>query len=538
MRSLGTARSALTDAAAASRFLLGLPAFARYRLDPAQSRSILVQRLERRAGDFLDLMKRAVFGRPGSPYRALLRHAGCELGDLERLVRDDGLEGALRALLHQGVYLTVDEIKGRRPVVRGHLTLSVGPEDCWNPLVTAHLLRYRSGSSDGRVLHAPVPIDFAHLRDRAVNIFLSLEARGGHGWDHAYWHVPGSMAMVDVLETLVFGRTAARWFSQLDPLDIRLHPRYRWSARAMLWECALLGLRLPPLQHASFDDPAPVLDWIVETRRAGRVPHLKAFASSAVRLSQAALAAGLDLEGVQITASGEPVTRTRLEAIHRSGARAVQRAGAVELGPIGYGCLEPETAGDLHHYRDLHVLVQPGRDGCPAGLRPQTLLFSTLRTSSRLVLLNVSIGDEAVVVHDECGCPLAALGWRTRLRGLCSHEKLTTGGMGFLDVDVLPILEDVLPRRFGGGPADFQLVESEGEQGEPRLRLLVHPSVGPLDAQAVVDAFFEALGPGCGVERIMALQWRESQFLAVERRAPLMTAVGKVQHLHRERGRT
>jgi hypothetical protein len=227
MRSLGTARSALTDAAAASRFLLGLPAFARYRLDPAQSRSILVQRLERRAGDFLDLMKRAVFGRPGSPYRALLRHAGCELGDLERLVRDDGLEGALRALLHQGVYLTVDEIKGRRPVVRGHLTLSVGPEDCWNPLVTAHLLRYRSGSSDGRVLHAPVPIDFAHLRDRAVNIFLSLEARGGHGWDHAYWHVPGSMAMVDVLETLVFGRTAARWFSQLDPLDIRLHPRYR-----------------------------------------------------------------------------------------------------------------------------------------------------------------------------------------------------------------------------------------------------------------------------------------------------------------------
>jgi hypothetical protein len=162
------------------------------------------------------------------------------------------------------------------------------------------------------------------------------------------------------------------------------------------------------------------------------------------------------------------------------------------------------------------------------------LLFSTLRASSRLVLLNVSIGDEAVVVDDDCGCPLAGLGWRTRLRGLCSHEKLTTGGMGFLDVDIVPILEDVLPRRFGGGPADFQLVETQGEEA-PRLRLLVHPSVGPLDPQAVIETFLEALGPGSGVERIMALQWRQSRALTVERRPPLMTAVGKVQHLHRER---
>jgi hypothetical protein len=37
------------------------------------------------------------------------------------------------------------------------------------------------------------------------------------------------------------------------------------------------------------------------------------------------------------------------------------------------------------------------------------------------------------------------------------------------------------------------------------------------------------------VERIMALQWRASRSLVIERRAPLLTAVGKVQHLHRER---
>jgi hypothetical protein len=536
--SLGRTRTALCDAAAAGRFLLGLPAFARYRLDPARSRAILARRLERRAADFLNLVGRAVFQRPGSPYRALFAHAGCELGDLRRLVRADGLEDALRALARGGVYLTVDELKGRRPVVRGSLRLAAGPGAWWNPLVTPHLLRYRSGSSDGRDLQGPAPIDFAHLRDRSVNVVLSLEARGGLGWDHAHWHVPGSLALVYPLETLVLGRPASRWFSQLDTAEPGLHARYRWSARVLRWECAMLGVPLPAQQHVSFRDPTPILDWFAATRRAGRVPHLKTYASSAVLLSQAAQAAGLDLEGIQLTVSGEPVTEARLETIRRSGARAVQRAGSGEVGPIGYGCLAAGTAGDLHHYRDLHALVQPGPGACPPGLRPQSLLFTTLRAASRLVLVNASIGDQAEIMGDDCGCPLAGAGWRTRLRGLCSHEKLTTGGMGVLDVDVVRILEDVLPRRFGGGPTDFQLVETEGEQGEPRLRLLVSPSVGPLDPAAVADAFLEAVGPGSGVERITALQWRESRSLTVERRPPLRTTLGKVQHVHRERCRS
>jgi hypothetical protein len=39
------------------------------------------------------------------------------------LVRRDGLEDALRALYRAGVYLTVDEFKGRRPIVRGGQTI-------------------------------------------------------------------------------------------------------------------------------------------------------------------------------------------------------------------------------------------------------------------------------------------------------------------------------------------------------------------------------------------------------------------------------
>ena len=62
-------------------------------------------------------------------------HRGGSRRQLEELLVDlpgggthvsrKGVEEALRALLHAGVYLTHEELKGRRPVVRGALTLAV-----------------------------------------------------------------------------------------------------------------------------------------------------------------------------------------------------------------------------------------------------------------------------------------------------------------------------------------------------------------------------------------------------------------------------
>jgi hypothetical protein len=93
----------------------------------------------------------------------------------------------------------------------------------------------------------------------------------------------------------------------------------------------------------------------------------------------------------------------------------------------------------------------------------------------------------------------------------------------------------VLPTRFGGGPTDYQLVEDVGRDGRPRLRLLVDPEVGPVDAQSVAAAFLSAIGPGSGVERVMGLLWEEARVLEVERRPPLRTPAGKILHLHHDR---
>jgi hypothetical protein len=66
-------------------------------------------------------MRQAIYQRPENPYRTLLDHAGFEYGDIEKLVSKKDVEGTLHALFEQGVYLTVDEFKGRRPLIRGSL---------------------------------------------------------------------------------------------------------------------------------------------------------------------------------------------------------------------------------------------------------------------------------------------------------------------------------------------------------------------------------------------------------------------------------
>jgi hypothetical protein len=181
---------------------------------------------------------------------------------------------------------------------------------------------------------------------------------------------------------------------------------------------------------------------------------------------------------VQMTLSGEPLMPTRLAAVREAGAVARPRYGTVEAGAIGYGCLTPSAADEVHVVRDSHALIQAGpqdRPVLPAG----ALLLSSLRPTAPFVMLNVSLGDEAAQSARACGCPLHALGWTTHLHTIRSFEKLTAAGMTFLDADVVRVLEDVLPARFGGGPTDYQLVETEERDGLPHLRLLVRPELGP-----------------------------------------------------------
>jgi hypothetical protein len=485
-----------------------------------------------RQQDFLRLARRAIYAEPSSPYLALLRAIGCEYGDLEQLVQSRGLETALETLLQRGIYLSVDEFKGRRAVRRGDLQLGVTPDRLRNPWSVGRV-PVSTGASRG--VGTAVPIDFPHIRDRAVNTLLGLEARGGADWLKAHWHVPGGGVLARLLEFSSFGLPVVRWFSQVDPSAPGLHPRYRWSARALRWASLLARQPLPAPEHVPLDAPLPIADWMQNVLRSGRTPHLFCFVSSAVRLCRAAAMAGVDLSGVQFTVTGEPLTDARLAAIRQTGAQAVARYAVTECGALGFGCLAPAAADDVHLLHDLHAVVQ----GVPPGetsIRAGSLFITTLRPTAPFFMLNVSMGDQAVLSERSCGCPLEALGWTTHLHTIRSFEKLTAGGMTFLDTDVIRVLEEVLPARFGGGPTDYQLLE-EDVDGRPRVCLLINPSLGSLDLSAVAETFLDAIGGGSGVERVMELAWREAGLVEVRRELPRSTPAGKILHLHEERSR-
>jgi hypothetical protein len=516
-----------------ARLLVTLAPFLHQSVGLAEARAVLRRRLEQRERDFLALVRDAVYANPISPYRALLAHAGCEYGDLERLVNCDGLEASLQGLYHAGVYLTVSEFKGRCPVARGSITFQIEPRNLRNAIGTRHLTVWTGGS---RGVRAPIAFDLRFVRDVAVNRALTLASRGRARWRLAFWDVPGG-TLTSMLAYAKAGIFAERWFSPMDPDDPALDPRYRWSARLVRSAARAAGQALPVPHHVPVASPLPIALWMREVLARGDTPLLLTYSSLAVRLARRSAEAGIDLGGAQFILYGEPVTEARLTTVRRSGAEARPVYVTTETSRLADGCLEPAHPDDVHVFHDCHALIQPGDEWVRPELPARALLVSSLRRTAPLILLNVSMGDEAVVTERRCGCALDELGWRVHLHSIRSYEKLTAGGMTFLDKDIIPVLEDWLPARFGGGPTDYQLVEDSSAEGEAMVRLLVHPAVGPLDPAVVAEAFLTRIGAGPGATRVMGLVWQEAQLLRVERCPPIMTSSGKILHLHVE-GRT
>jgi hypothetical protein len=510
------------------RFLAALPRFLRSPFGLAEARATVKRRFELRASQFLARVDEA-YHRPASPYRRLFDHAGCEASDVAVLVESDGIEGALRVLLRAGVYMAGDEFKGRRPVVRGSLRFTVDPTSLVNPRSVVHGLSESSGS---RGVRTAVPIDLAFILDHAINTHIALEAHGGRDWVHAHYGVPGGTAVTNPLEFAKGGRPPARWFTPVDLMTPGLSPRYRLGSRAMRLGSLLAGVPLPGPTYSPLEAPLPIARWISSERLSGRIPHVWGFASSAVAVCQAAMGSGIDVSGARFTAGGEPTTAARRAVIEGAGAFVLPRMGTTETDILAFACAHPAAADDMHFFEDRHALIQARSDGDPIGLPQGAMLLTSLLDSAPVLLLNVCMGDQAVVSARSCGCALEGGGWSTHVHEVRSFEKLTAGGITLLDMDVVPVIEEVLPSRFGGSPTDYQLLERlDGPRARPEVVLLVSPSLGPLDATAVADTFLNAVGGGTGAERLMELLWRGGGVLRIVREAPRRTASGKVLHL-------
>jgi hypothetical protein len=126
---------------------------------------------------------------------------------------------------------------------------------------------------------------------------------------------------------------------------------------------------------------------------------------------------------------------------------------------------------------------------------------------------------------------LGEIGFDQHLHSIRSFEKLTSEGIHVAGSDLITLLEEVLPQTYGGGANDYQIVEGDHE-GIPEVRLVISPSVGALDTEAVVRTVLDFLGAHSSANELTTEYWRQGGTLKVDRREPYSTPSSKVMALH------
>jgi hypothetical protein len=507
-------------------------AFLRERITPSLAENEIKAALDRREEHFLRRVDAEVFRVEHSPYRPLFESAGCTYSDLASSVRRIGLEKTLTQLARGGVYLTSDEFKGKKPVVRGHRTFRVTPEDFLPRDLRSDFFTMSSGTRN-RPVRSFITLEW--LAVRALSMALWFETHGLLGRAHAIYDgiLPSGGGTNNVLIYARMGIPVERWFTRRGSVDSWvLRQYYSLTTRAIVRTVSRFGPGPVRLEPVDVREISRIVRWIQEVNRRGAPCCIAATASNAARIARTAGELGASLEGTKFIAVGEPFTDAKRAVIARAGASATPRFAYGGGVPAGLGCADPRETDD-HHVNEHLLVLQAHPDRLSADGPPIfPLLCTTVHPTAPRLLINVQSGDYGTLVRRSCGCALGRVGLTLHVSTIRSFEKLTSEGMNYYVVDLYHILEKTLPSEFGGGPGDYQLVEEEDHQGQTRLTLRVAPSVGPVDEGSLLSRVRTEVARGSRGNRFMEAVWRGAGTFQVTREVPHSSHRGKILPLH------
>lgn len=514
-----------------ARFARGLRSFLKNPLTIDQARAIIRRRMDEREKNFLRILERGVFGNERSPFLPLLKHAGCAIGDIRQMVAAKGLENTLRELRCAGVYVTFEEFKGKTPIVRNGLTLPTKAHDFDNPYLS-HYYSAETGGSTGAGTR--INIDLDHLAADTPFNMLALDAQGVLDAPKAIWRgvLPDPSGLNYILRGARMGRVPEKWFTPIPRSDYRPIFKYRAATRAILAAGNSLGVAIPRPEPVPFDQAGLIVRWMRSQVDEHGACLLFCLVSTALRVAVAAAEMGTDLTGAVFEIGGEPPTEAKVRAITATGARCYPTYHFGECGRVGMGCAHPLDANDVHFFKDGLAIIDYNRRVPGFDIDVDAFCFTSLLPSTPKIMLNVELDDYGVIETRSCGCPLEAYGYTQHIREIRSFRKLTGEGVTLVGSEMLSILEEVLPARFGGSPLDYQLLEEEDERGFTKLSLVVSPRIALSDEAAVIDAVLNALGPNAVEDSLTRVTWRKAEIFRVKRMEPIRTARGKLMPLH------
>ena len=507
-----------------------LPAFFRNRLTLQEAEESIQKLLASRVERFLELARTQIYQRPGSPYAALLQHAGCAFSDLASTVHSLGLETALAKLAVEGVYFTSEEFKGKVEVIRGRLSFRVSPKDFGRPVSSAGFAAESSGTRN-----APVTTfnTLESLTLRAMGRAVFYAAHDLYSCAHAVYEPILAGRMIPVLANGKLGIPTDRWFG----LNVDVHGvaenRFHYLNARLI---AMMGRRWGPgVANPTYIDPGdvnPILEWILQRRRQEKTCCITTVISNAARIARVASRIGISLEGTVFSASGEPLTQAKKQIIEQAGARIALLYGPGGTGSTVLGCGHPRFSDEMHIPQSTLAYVENPRmlDYGDHSIHP--VMLTTLHPAAPRFLFNVENGDFATMMTRDCGCALQKAGFTQHIHGIRSFEKMTGEGMNYSGSDLFELMENIFPSEFGGAPGDYQLVEEEDHRGQTRLTLVVHPDLGELDNEKILAWLQRGLAQGSRNHQFISKTWQDAGAFRVSRAVPHASKRGKVLPLY------
>lgn len=513
------------------RFAWGLRKFLQKPIGLEQSKEIIRQGLKERQKNLLELIKRTVYENPKSPYFKLLNLAGCEYGDVEKMILCDGVEFALEKLRIAGVYISLEEFKGKKETIRSGKTFWFRERDFDNPLILSHL---ETRSSASRSVGTRTIYDFDSLiAYYTIHQVPLIDAYGLWSLPYGFWHsINPGFGPILLLTYSKAGMSPTKWFSPLSEKSFVRSLKHKILTKYIVYSGRLFGAKWPVPEYVSFDDAWKIAKWMADTINDKGGCCLNTYVSNAVRVCHAAKEKGFDFTGAKFIVSGEPISKVKRAEIEATGATTCPIYGFTEGGTVGAGCFRPNQADDVHLYEDNFAVITHPRKVSHAGISVDAFLLTSLLLSTAKVLLNIEIGDYGLIETRNCGCKLGELGFTKHLSNIRAFDKLTGEGISLVGTDLIRIIQEVFPAKFGGASIDYQMFEEEDEHGKTYLSLIISPSVGMIDEGELFETILAELRKGEVSQRVAAETWLHAKTLRVRREHPHTTLQGKLLPLH------
>ncbi len=188
----------------------------------------------------------------------------------------------LEELFVAGVSVSLEEVKGKRQVVRPGLEISVEASDFDNPLATCHW-KATTGGSTGSPQR--LSADFDGLEADTAYYRLCLEAFDGLDRPGGLWLMapPGMASLQQLFRSLKIGEGLERWWT---PTPLSWHgPSARYAAFTALTVALArhAGKRVPYPLHLPAESAVVAARWLAESASRARPAVLSCTASAAAR---------------------------------------------------------------------------------------------------------------------------------------------------------------------------------------------------------------------------------------------------------------